>query len=54
MPANDILIITDTLEYNPKEFSFPKTTTEYYLQQSIGNIITIMKDPLMTLFFYLW
>ena len=52
MPATDVVIITDTLQYIPKAFSFSKTTTEYNLRQSIGEIIAIMKDPPKTLPFF--
>ena len=45
MPAADIAIITYTLKYISKEFSFPKTITEDYLQQAIGDTISIMRDP---------
>ena len=45
MPATGIVRITDSLQYIPKEFSFPKTTTEYYLQQEIEDIIVIIRDP---------
>ena len=45
MPATGIVRITDTFQYIPKEFAFPKTTTEDYLHQAIGYIIAIMKDP---------
>ena len=51
MPATGIVIITDTLQYIPKEFAFPKTTTEDYLQQAIGDVISIMKYPSKTLLF---
>ena len=37
MPVTGILRIIDTLQYTPKAFVFPKTTTEYYLQQTIGE-----------------
>ena len=43
--ATGTVIITDTLQYTPKTFAFPKTTTEYYLRQAIGDIIAIMKKP---------
>ena len=39
MPATCIVIIIDTLQYIPKAFAFPKTTTKDYLQQAIGEII---------------
>ena len=42
MPATEILRIHDTLKYILKAFAFPKTTTEDYLQQAIGDIISIM------------
>ena len=45
MPATGIVRITDTLQCIPKAFAFPKTTTEDYLQKSIGDIIAIMIDP---------
>ena len=35
MPATIIVLITDTLQYIPKTFVSPKTTTEDYLQQAI-------------------
>ena len=49
-----IVQIIDTLQYTPKTFYLPKTTTEDYLQQKIGYIITIMKDLPNTipLFYY--
>ena len=46
MPATGIVIITDTLQYIPKAFAFPIITTKYYLQQAIGDIIAITKNPL--------
>ena len=45
MPATDIVRITDTLQYTSKAFAFSKKTTEDYLQQEIGYIISIIKDP---------
>ena len=39
MPTTGVVRITDTLQYIPKAFSFPKTTTEDYLQHDIGDII---------------
>ena len=51
MPATGILRITDTLQYIPKEFAFPKTTTKYDLQKAIGDMIAITKDPPNTLTF---
>ena len=47
--ATGIVIITDILKYIPKSFAIPKTTKQYYLQPAIGDIISIMKDPLKTL-----
>ena len=44
-PATNISRITDTLQYIPKTFAFPTTTTEDYLQQAIRDIIAITKDP---------
>ena len=43
--ATGIVIVIDTLQYTPKAFSLPKTTTEAYLHWAIGYIIAIMKDP---------
>ena len=51
MPATGIVEITDILEYIPKAFAFPKTSIEDYLQQSIGDMILIMKDPPKTITF---
>ena len=36
MPATFIVRIIDTLQYILKAFDLPKTSTEDYLQQSIG------------------
>ena len=47
--ATGIVRITYTLKYIPKAFVFLKTTTEDYLQQAIGDIIAIIKDPPKTL-----
>ena len=52
MTVTGIVRITDTLQYITKTFALPKTTTEDYLQQAIGDIITIMKDPPKTLPFF--
>ena len=49
MPSTDIVCITDKMQYTPKAFDFPNTKTEYYLQQSIGDIIEIIKDSPKTL-----
>ena len=49
MHATCIVRITDVLKYIPKSFTFPKTPKEDYFQQSIGDIIEIMKDPPKTL-----
>ena len=49
MPATGIVRITDTLQYIPKTFALPTTTTEEHLQLAIGDIITITKDPPITL-----
>ena len=51
MPATGIVRITDTFQYIPKAFAFPKTSIEDYLQQSIGDMILIMKDPPKTITF---
>ena len=51
MPATGIVRITDTLQYILKSFAFPKTTTEDYLHQAIGDIIAIMKKKSKTLHF---
>ena len=45
MPATDIVRITDKLQYIMKEFAFPKTTIEIYLQQAIVDIIEVLRDP---------
>ena len=49
MAATGILRITDTFQYIPKTFNSPNTTIEYYLQQEIADIISILRDPLNTL-----
>ena len=49
MLATGIVRITDTLQYILKAFSFPKTNTEDYLQQEIGDIISMMKGPPKTI-----
>ena len=49
MPATAIVLITDTLQYTPKAFAFPKTTIEYYMKQSIGDTIVIMNFAPTTL-----
>ena len=49
MPATGKVRITDTLQYTPKAFDFPKTTKDYYLQQFIAHILAIIKEPLKTL-----
>ena len=41
--TNCIVQITDTLHYIPKAFASPKTTTEGYMQQAIGDTIANMK-----------
>ena len=43
-PATGIVRITDTLQYTPKAFVSPKTTTEDYLQQAIGEILAIINN----------
>ena len=43
MPLSSIIIITDTIQYILMEFHFPRTTTEEYLQETIGYIIKMMK-----------
>ena len=45
MPVTGIERITDTLQYIPKAFAFPKSTAEDYLQRAIGDIIAIMNNP---------
>ena len=42
IPTTGIVRITYTLQYIPKAFSFPKTTTEDSLQQAIEDIIAII------------
>ena len=49
MPATGIVRIKDTLQYTPKTFAFPTTTSEDYLQQAIEYIIAIVRYPLKTL-----
>ena len=49
MPATGIVRITDTLQYIPNAFALPKTLIEVNLQQSIGYIVSIIKDPPKTL-----
>ena len=49
MPTTGIVRVTDTLKYTPKAFALTKTTTEYYLQKAIRDIILIIKDPPNTL-----
>ena len=49
MPATGIVRITDTFQYIQKVFVSPKTTTEDYLQQAIGDMIAITKNPPKTL-----
>ena len=51
IPITGIVRINDTLKYNPEAFDFPKTTTEDYLQQAIGDILAIIQDPLKTISF---
>ena len=50
-PRTHIIRITDPLQYILKAFALPKTTTEDYLQQAIGDIISIIQDPPKTLHF---
>ena len=45
MPTTGIVSITDTLQYIPRAFVLPKTTTEDYIQQAIGYIIEIIRYP---------
>ena len=45
MPVTGIVRITDTLQYIPKTFAVPKTTTEDYLHQAVGEIFAIMENP---------
>ena len=52
MPATVIVRITDTLQYTPKAFAFPKKPTEDDLRQEIGDIIAMMKNPPKTLTFW--
>ena len=48
MQVTGIIIIIDTFQNIPKEFSFPKIPSEDFLQQAIGDIIAIMNNPLKT------
>ena len=45
IPKTGIVRITDTLQYIPKSFASPKTTTEDYLQQDVSNILAIIQEP---------
>jgi len=45
MPETRSTRIADTLEYFPVKVPFPKSTTEDYLRQSIGDILAILNDP---------
>ena len=45
IPATGIVRIINSLKDTPKEFSFPKTSTEDYLIQAIGEIISMIKCP---------
>ena len=45
MPATGVICITDTLQYNTKKFPSPTTTTEDYLRQADGDILSILKYP---------
>ena len=50
-----IVRIKNTSQYIPKAFAFPKTTTEDYLKQAIGEIISTIRDsPEDTYVFVLW
>ena len=46
MPTTGIVCISDTLQYTPKAFAFPNTTTEEYPQQAILDTILIIQVPL--------
>ena len=52
MPETGKVRITDTLQYIPKSFAFPKITTEEYRKQAIRDNIEIMKDPPKTPTFF--
>ena len=45
LPENSTVRIIDTLQHIPKAFAFLKTTIDNYLQQEIGDIISIIKYP---------
>ena len=49
IPTTGIVRITDTLQYIPKVFAFPKATTGDYLRQEIGYIIANIKNPSKTI-----
>ena len=49
MPATGSVRYTDTLQLIPATFKFPKTTTEDYLRQSVGDILALLKNPPNTL-----
>ena len=49
MPSTGIVRITYTLQFITEAFTFPKTTTDDYPQQEIGEIFEMIKYPLNTL-----
>ena len=51
MPATGSVRYTDTLQFISATFKFPKTTTEGYLREYIGDILALLKYPPKTLHF---
>ena len=45
MPTTGIVIITDTFEYFPKEFYFPKTTTKIIYSRPLETQLQLRKTP---------
>ena len=45
MPATSSVRNVDTLNFFPSATPLPKMETEYYLQQSVGNILAILSKP---------
>jgi len=49
MPETSSVCDVDTLTFFLNVIPFPKTTTEDYLRQSVGDIISLMNKPKMQL-----
>ena len=43
MKVTAVIRVTNTLQYIPKRFMFPTTTTGDYLLQAVGDILTLLK-----------